>query len=239
MSQAHDRLEALEDELASRGADGVRLSLVRRARHFKRSWVEMAEALHMVRQKSMYVEWGYTDFHGYCQTELLLTKSTVDKLTGTFAVMREHAPQVLQRDGVAQPIPTMDAVDYFAKALRKAPDNDDDNLGQVRSDDEWDELRNAVFDENQSVAVLRKSFDPIFFAKPEGMEQVEGLEKTRTAIRRLEGLLARVEGLDDRKVSAAMSALAALRSEVDEKLPEVKAALREAPREEAPREEAS
>ncbi|MEM9861511.1 MAG: hypothetical protein AAF938_07840 [Myxococcota bacterium] len=225
MTQAHEKLEALEDELAARGADGVRLSLVRRARNFKRSWVEMAEALSMVRRKNLYLEWGYQDFHSYCQRELLLTRATVDKLTGTFAVMQEHAPQVLQRDGIAQPIPSMASVDYFAKALRGAPENDDEF---ALPDEQWDELRHAVFDDNQPVAVLKKNYDSVFFAKPEGAEVVETLEKTRAAARRLEGLLARATPLSEETVREAMASIAALREAIDAAIPEAKANVKRA-----------
>ncbi len=228
MSQPHERLEALEEELTARGADGVRLALVRRARNFKRSWVEMAEALSMVRTKNLYLDWGYQDFHSYCQTELLLTKATVDKLTGTFAVMQEHAPQVLQRDGIAQPIPSMGAVDYFAKALRGSEKAADLELVEPAPEEAWDELKQAVFDDNQSVAVLRKSFDPVFFAKPEGMERVETLEKARSALRRAEGVLSRLGGLSEDKVEAAMKAIAELRTEIDEAIPDAKAAMQKA-----------
>ena len=95
MASTHERLEALEHELEARGADGARLELVRRARNFKRSWVEMAEGLAKVRSRELHLEWGYEDFYSYCQMELLLTKSTVDKLTGSYQVVRAHAPQVL------------------------------------------------------------------------------------------------------------------------------------------------
>lgn len=215
--ETHERLDAHREELAAKGADEVRLEIVRRARNFKRSWVEMAEALMQVKNRNMHLDWGYEDFHSYCQLELLLTKATVDKLTGRFAVVQEHAPQVLARDGVAQPIPSMGAVDYFAKALRGAPEND------AEEDESWDDLKQAVFDDNQSVAVLRKSFDPIFFAKSEEDEAVENLEKARTAIRRLEGILQRVAGVDDTKLEVAMRALADLREDVDQAIPEAKA----------------
>ena len=81
----HERLDRLHDALESQGADRLRLELVRRARNFKRSWVEMAEALTRVRAAQVYLEWGYPDFETYCHSELMLTKGTVDKLTGSYA----------------------------------------------------------------------------------------------------------------------------------------------------------
>ena len=226
MTETHEKLEVLEQELAARGADGVRLALVRRARNFKRSWVEMAEALVMVQNKHLHQEWGYQDFHQYCQTELMLTRATVDKLTGRFQLVAEHAPQVLQRDGVAQPIPSMGAVDYFAKALRGS--NDDENYIEPAPDEAWDELKQAVFEDNQSVAVLRKEFDQVFFNKAEGAQNIENLEKLRTAMRRVEGLMVKVEGLDEDKCEALMAAISAMRDELDQRIPDAKDAMRRA-----------
>lgn len=221
---SHERLRALEEELRARGADGARLELVRRARVFKRSWVDMAEALTTARAHRLHEKWGYQDFHDYCATELLLTAATVDKLTGSFAVVREHAPQVLQRDGLAQPVPDIGAVEYFAKALAEHESRDHEE-----EDDESEasvvELKRAVFDDTKSLAVLRRNFNPVFFPKPEGQEEVEALEKTRAAARRLEGLLQRIEGLDDSLVDALQTNLAALREDVDELLVSAREAL--------------
>ncbi len=221
---SHEKLRALEEELRARGADGARLELVRRARLFKRSWVDMADALTTVRKHGLYKKWGYADFHAYCATELLLTSATVDKLTGSFAVVQQHAPQVLQRDGLAQPMPSIDAVEYFAKAIAErdgGPVGDDD---EDDGDDNVVELRRAVFDDTKSVAVLRRSFNPVFFPKPEGQEEIDALEKTRSTARRLEGLLQRVDGLDEKLVDALQSKLATLREDVDALLLEARKA---------------
>jgi ABC-type phosphate transport system auxiliary subunit len=81
-----------------------------------------------------------------------------------------------------------------------------------------------VFDDTKSVAVLRRSFNPVFFPKPEGQEEIDALEKTRSTARRLEGLLQRVEGLDEKLVDALQSKLATLREDVDALLLEARKA---------------
>ena len=85
MTAASD-LDSLADHLAREGADALRIELVRRARNFKRTWVEMAEALVEVRDTQAYLAWGYQDLYAYCHQELLLRQPTVDKLTGSFVV---------------------------------------------------------------------------------------------------------------------------------------------------------
>lgn len=216
----HERLKALEEELEAKGADGARLEMVRRARVFKRSWVEMAAALTQVRRKRLWSKWGYDDFFAYCSLELLLTQATVEKLTGNYAVVREHAPKVLERDGIDKPLPAMDAIEYFAKVVRDDPDNDD-----APEEEALEELKQAVFDDNKSVAVLRRTFNPVFFPKDEDVEAVEVLEKIRSTARRLEGLLMRAEGLSEDAVNRLTKQLVKLRDELAEVIPRAKADL--------------
>ncbi|MAQ17164.1 MAG: hypothetical protein CMN30_20520 [Sandaracinus sp.] len=210
----HERLADLEDLLASQCADRLRLELVRRARIFKRSWVEMAEGLHKVRNNQLYSDWGYKDLYSYCSQELLLTKGTVEKLLGSFGAIREHAPQVLQRDGLEQPVPNLDSVEYFAKALRTHDDDEDDFTAERPDEEAWTDLKKAVFDDDAPVSELRKSFNPVFFpAKPEDEGKLR--EKTRAAARRLEGLLGRVKGIDGTALTEALQALSTLRKALD------------------------
>lgn len=212
----HERLQDLEDILASQGADRVRLELVRRARIFKRSWVEMAEGLTKVRAHQLHLDWGYKDLYSYCSQELLLTRHTVDKLLGSFGAITEHAPQVLQRDGLEKPVPQLDSVEYFAKALKNHADNDEEEFVQDRPDEEaWTDLKRAVFDEDAPVSELRKNFNEQFFPRQEETD-AKIREKTRAAARRLEGLLGRVKGIDGTALTETLQALAKLRSALDE-----------------------
>ena len=159
MSRVEERLEATARILAEQGDDGQRLELVQRARRFKRSWVEMAEGLLYVRQQRSYKRWGFEDFYDYCAQELQLRTATVDKLTGSYSTIRDHAPEVLRRDGVARSIPSVDAVDYFARALEPAND------GESETDPDPEvisQLRHAVFEDNKPVQSLRRQFNLCF-----------------------------------------------------------------------------
>lgn len=210
MSSTLARLDLLAEELASRGDDGQRLELVQRARRFKRSWIEMAEALLIVRRTKAYARWGYKDLYAYCADELHMRKATVDKLTGSYSTISEHAPKVLDRDGVEQQIPALEAVDYFSKAV-----GDDSQASQ----DVVKELRTAVFDEVRPVAAIRKEFNPVVFPKPPGYEDFERLEKIGSGTRRLTSLLRNCDELPRGLVQDVLSALEALDADLDERLP--------------------
>ena len=111
------KIDALAELLERTGGDAERLEVVRRTQRFKRSWIELAEALAKVRSSQSYTRWGYNDFYKYCSAELTLKRVTVDKLVLSFHTIRSHAPEVLEWDGVAKVIPSYEAVDYFSRAV--------------------------------------------------------------------------------------------------------------------------
>lgn len=218
----HQRLGNLAEALEAEGADELRVHAVRRARDFKRSWVMMAEALVEVRNREAYLQWGYDNFYAYCSLELQIKQATADKLTGSYVALKRHAPSVLKRDGASERIPTWDAVDYFARALRKAPGGDEPEERAI-DQDVVDELRHAVFEEGAPVTELRKRFNPVLHPKPEGAEQIDAIRRATAATRRLERMIEEIDGLHRPTVRAALDSLEALREELVDLLDRTKA----------------
>ena len=72
-------LAAAEEKHAD---DPERVEVLRRARRFKASWIELAEALSNVRRSGDYKKWGYASFEDYTRTELHIRQETADKLVG-------------------------------------------------------------------------------------------------------------------------------------------------------------
>ncbi len=206
----HEKLGNLADRLEAEGGDPLRVKVLRSARAFKRSWVEMAEALVLVRNREAYVKWGYDDFYNYCALELQIKRGTADKLTGSYVALKRHAPSVLKRDGLSDTIPTCDAVDYFAKALRGGTADEP----QERPDDAIVELRNAVFEEGAPVSELRKRFNPIFHPKPEHEAQLDLIRRTMTAARRLEKMVDEIDGLSKRRAREVKDVIEDLRADL-------------------------
>jgi hypothetical protein len=223
----HERLEALADQLEQHGEDPARVEIVRRAQRFKRSWVELAEGLCMLRDSRAYEDWGFGDVHEYCQRELAIKPSTADKLMMSFGTVQRHAPEVLQRDGVSREIPSIDAVDYFTRALR---DTGEGEAGEAsrRLDaprDVIDQLRSAVFEEGSSVSELRQRFNPVLRPKPEGAEERELLRKTKSAAKRLSELVHQVPELSEARVARVDAVVEALLRDVDKLLEEAGASV--------------
>lgn len=209
MARATKKLDDLAVLLEKTGGDPRRLEAVKKAQGFRRSWIELAETLCMVRKKGAFRKWGYDDFFVYCKQELTLNKATVEKLTISFSTLKRHAPQVLARDGVAKTIPSYEAIDYYAKVMGDGETDEDvpdapqkSRLGKLApprvSAGVMEELSSAVFDEGQPVAQLRKRFDSVIFPKPKGADQLAALQKASGAARKLAEMLPDLDGVDEK-----------------------------------------
>ncbi len=219
MARSTRKLDELAELLERTGGDAQRLEAVKRAQRFRRSWIDLAQALVKIRSSQAYTRWGYEDFHDYCSKELTLKRPTVDKLTISYSTLERHKPEVLNRDGVARSIPSYQAIDYFSKVV----DNDEGAANETANKrargrkapprgEELEALSTAVFDEGKPVGELRKRFDPVFFPRPKGAEELDQLKKVDATSRRLAESLAEVAALqDDDATVAALEALGALR----------------------------
>ena len=221
MTTASDKLEVLLRRLEKSGAEPARLDALRCAQQFKRSWLELAGKLVAVRRARSHETWGYEDFYVYCAEELHLRKPTVDKLTISFSTLERVAPQVLNWDGVAKTIPSYEAVDYLGRAMRLPPGQDEDAAPRRRAEgpapprEVIKELRSAVFDEGQTVAELRKRFDPVLWPRPKGADKLEVILRASGYARKLAEVLSEVDGLSDKRVAALEQQLGGLRQELD------------------------
>ncbi len=220
MARASEKIAALLERLEQSGADPLRLDALRITQAFKRSWVELAETLVQIRDGSAFGDWGFDDFYAYCTQELHLRRATVDKLVVSFSTLKRLAPSVLRWDGVEKEVPSLQAVDYFGKAVKAANRPPQQRMPQGGGPppaprEVLKDLRTAVFDEGQSVAELRKRFDPILRPKPQGTDELDAIQKALGAARRLAELLPEISGLDDDKVAPVESALGHLREELE------------------------
>jgi len=221
MGQTDQQLETRAQRLADSGADALRVEALECARQFKRSWVQMADALRRVKEQSAYEAWGYRDIYAYCAEELLIKKGTVDKLTASYGALERYAPKALQADGVDTPLPTMESVNYYAKAVGDDPAAEA-QATTVKAADVLDELHRAVFEEMRPVQELRKEFNPVLYAKTDDEQLLERLQRARSGVRRLVGILPDLEGVSTRTISEVEQALQVLHKDLERLITQVK-----------------
>jgi len=221
MGRTDQQLETRAQRLADSGADALRVEALECARQFKRSWVQMADALRRVKEQSAYEAWGYRDLYAYCAEELLIKKGTVDKLTASYGALERYAPKALQADGVDTPLPSMESVNYYAKAVGDDP-SVEAQATTVKASDVLDELHRAVFEEMRPVQELRKEFNPVLYAKTDDEQLLERLQRARSGVRRLVGILPDLEGVSARTISEVEQALQVLHKDLERLISQVK-----------------
>src|SRR3954471_1430778 len=115
-----DRTMAAAEE--AHADDPERAELIRCARRFKASWIELAQALTEARRSGSFKRWGHASLEDYAKKELHLRQETVDKLTGSFVFLKRRAPEVLARattSGGAASVPSYQAIDFLRRAEEK------------------------------------------------------------------------------------------------------------------------
>ncbi|MFV8755826.1 hypothetical protein ACNOYE_35185 [Nannocystaceae bacterium ST9] len=234
MPRTSRKLDALAALLERTNGDPKRIEAVRRAQGFRRSWIDLAETLCRIRNQGLFEKWGFSDFHEYCQEELTLKRATVDKLTISYSTLERHAPQVLERDGVANTIPSYEAIDYFHKTVGEF---DEPPATHAANDGEGEEeltiprrgrvplpptpelrreFEQAVFDEGQPVGELRKRFDQHFFPRPSGADELDSIRKASATARKLAALIVEIPGLPEKQVRRVEAELGKLREALDD-----------------------
>ncbi|HWM84567.1 MAG TPA: hypothetical protein VNO33_01990 [Kofleriaceae bacterium] len=187
---------ALEDRMLAFAGDGERVEVLARARSFKRSWIELAEALAQVYERSSWQRWGFDGFESYCKNELHVTPATAAKLLGSFRFLRASAPRVITRahEEPAAPVPSLAAVDFVARATdRGAADNK--VLG---------EIRRAAFDEGVEAPALSRRFREVAFPIDEAEAGDRVRRQLTSCARRLAQLVAEPGAQLPRRVAVAV-----------------------------------
>src|SRR5580693_5101252 len=87
----------MEDRMLAVSSDPERADTLQKARAFKRTWLELAQALARVQSGKSWERWGFPDFDAYCRKELHLRSSTVAKLLGSYRFLETSAPRVIER----------------------------------------------------------------------------------------------------------------------------------------------
>ncbi len=176
----------MEEHMLAVAHDPLRADTLGKARAFKRTWLELAEALARVQAQAAFENWGYPDFDAYCRKELHLRASTVAKLLGSYRFLESSAPRVIERarnaapSELTAPIPTLPAVEFVQKAHERG----------AADRETLDTITREAFDEGLDAPLLARKFKDVAFPETDRDRR----EKLRAAIaqsaRRLTTLLA-------------------------------------------------
>ncbi|MBN1962173.1 MAG: hypothetical protein JW841_14630 [Deltaproteobacteria bacterium] len=177
------QIEALLEHL---DPNSERYRILSATRDFKASWVALGEVLTVTRETASYKEWGYKTFEAYCRSELKIKADTANKLTRSFAFLRDHNPTSLENLEVKE-LPPLDVIDLLSRARERA------NLSHAQ----FSQIEGSVFD-NESppskTEVLKRyrELDPQAFkpaAKPNRSAGDNDLRKALLLAERLQAVI--------------------------------------------------
>jgi hypothetical protein len=170
---------ALAHAEAAHADDPERVELIRSARRFKASWIELAEALTRAKRAAAWRRWGYESFESYARTELFLKQETVDKLTGSYSFLQRRAPAVLARDGLHEPVPSYQAVDFLRRAEEEG--------GAPR--EAVEAIRKRVLEDAAPAGAIARAYKDIVFPVDEQTRRARDVAGVKNVARRLRELL--------------------------------------------------
>jgi hypothetical protein len=190
--------------------DPERAAMIKTARLFKSSWLELAEALSKTRRSATWRRWGFESFEQYTKLELHLRPETVEKLTGSFAFLQKRAPEVLERDGIASPIPSYQAVDF----LRRAEESEDATPDVVQA------LTRKVLADAAPLSAVSREYKDVVFPISDTDRSARDVATLKAAAARLRDLLPETKAVPKKlanEVAAAVErVLEALESKAHE-----------------------
>jgi hypothetical protein len=175
--------QQMEDRMISVSDDPERADTLQKARAFKRTWLELAEALSRASDKKLWQKWGFPDFDAYCRKELHLKGSTVAKLLGSYRFLETSAPRVIERarsDHYEAPIPSIATVEF----VQKATDGGHADEETMRT------IHRSAFEEGLEKPVLAKKFGEIVFPQTDRERKEKLRASIAAAARRLSSLVA-------------------------------------------------
>ncbi len=172
MTSPRTKTEALLEQAERDHADDPeRAELLRRARRFKSSWLELAQALTAAKRSGRWKDWGYESLEAYAKNELHLRAETVDKLTGSYTFLQRKAPSVLARDPLSESIPSYQSVDFLRRA--------DASEGAPR--ETVDAIRRRVIDDGASASAVSREYRDVVFPIDDGTRKARDAAGLRTA----------------------------------------------------------
>lgn len=188
----------LEAAMQTHADDPERVTVLDRARRFKRSWIDLAAALVEVRERESWRRWGYPGFDEYCAKELHLKRGTVDKLCASYGFLRANRPRLVDAADDEAPIPSWQAVHFVARAEERGA-ADERTIA---------EMKRAVFDEGAPAPVISRKYREVAFPIDDEEKRTRLRAQVVAAARKLADLVAEPEAKVPRALAEQAEELA-------------------------------
>ncbi len=187
----------MDDHMHAVAGDPLRADTLQKARAFKRTWIELADALTKVQNNKSWEGWGYPDFDTYCRKELHLRGATVQKLLGSYRFLETSAPRVIERardvepEDLSTPIPSLPVVEFVQKATERG----------AADAETLETIKRVAFEEGADAPMLVKQFKDVAFPETASERREKLRANIANAARKLSTLIAEEGSPVDKKLA--------------------------------------
>ena len=174
--------------------DSERYQALATAKQFKSSWAELGGWLARISSNKQFSDWGFTSFEDYCTKEIRIRRQTADKLLMAFRFLERKEPGLLERKE-GHPLPDYRSVDLLRQADEK----------EHFSKEEYEELRQAVIEEERSHPTVAKQFRDLSHSHQPEQKAVHQHRNALMAAKRLATSLQDIPGVPGELAQAVNS----------------------------------
>lgn len=206
-------LDNLEQKMMEADPDSFRQHVLKSARDFKTSWIELGRALYTVWKDKLYKEWDYSTIDTYAAKEIGIRKQTAMKLLRSYCFLEKEEPQYLKSDYAnsqdAALVPGYESVDLLRQAKNKKDLDSQDYAG----------LKKAIFEKGKDVQEVKKDLTNLIRQRRELEPEEARQEKRLSVLKRFLGSLKAVT----RELETAKLGSSALIKEADNLIKKIEA----------------
>ncbi|MBM3253209.1 MAG: hypothetical protein FJZ16_03025 [Candidatus Omnitrophica bacterium] len=167
-------LENIEQRIKDTDENSFRYQVLKCAKDFKTSWVELGRALYSVWKDKLYKEWGYNTFEAYIAKEIGIRRQTAMKLLRSYWFLEKEEPEYLKDEYVknveASKLPNYESVYVLRQAKAKSELDEND----------YTNLKKDVFEKGRDARDIKKDLTALVRQRKESDPQ-EAWKKKRVA----------------------------------------------------------
>lgn len=176
-------LDNLEQKMQEADPETFRRHVLKSAKDFKTSWIELGRALYTVWKDKLYKEWGYSTIDTYAAKEIGIRKQTAMKLLRSYSFLEKEEPAYLKNEYVESQdtalVPSYESIDVLRQAKNKKDLDAQDYAG----------LKKAIFEKGKDVREVKKDLTSLIRERRELDPQEARQEKKLSLLKRFLGSL--------------------------------------------------
>jgi len=168
-------IEKIEERMSSIPEDSIRYKILKSAKDFKTSWLDLGQALYSVWRDKSYKEWGYLTFDAYTSKEIGIKKQTAMKLLKSYFFLEKEEPIYLEKSFAESSDPSRLATYESVNLLRLAKNK------KTLDKDDYAGLKESVLEMGKDAREVKKDLTTLMRQREE-LEPEEARKKRKTAM---------------------------------------------------------